>query len=90
MSIEAFRGNARIALTRMLNEQPHMERSQLIETYAEVLAQLYAAHAHELMGQVLEDTRVRLDARLSPDPVSQGIANVQTTIQDIWQSFWQG
>ena len=33
------------------------------------------------------DARTRIDARLSPDPIRQTIATVQTTVQDIWKSL---
>ncbi len=90
MSTESFREHARAILTRMLNEAPQAERGQLVEVYTEVLTRLYAAESHKLLNQVLDDTRMRLDARLSPDPISQGIANIQTTMQDLWDSFWKG
>lgn len=42
-----------------------------------------------MLSEVIEDARTRLDARLSPDPVRQTIAGVQTTIQDIWNALWK-
>jgi hypothetical protein len=42
-----------------------------------------------MLTEVIEDTRTRLDALLSPDPVRQTIAGVQTTLQDLWNSLWR-
>lgn len=89
MSIEVFYTNARRILDNMLNETPKADREQLLDAYAEALTQLHAATAHEMLSEVLEDARTRLDARLSPDPLRQTIANVQTTVQDIWRSIWR-
>jgi hypothetical protein len=89
MTTEAFYNQARGILLRMLAEAPHTNREQLVDMYADMLAQLYANESHNLLNQVMDDARMRLDARLSPDPVSQGIASVQTTMQDLWRSFWQ-
>jgi hypothetical protein len=49
---------------------------------------LYGEHAHQLLTDVINDARTRLDARLSPDPIRQTIATVQTTVQDIWKNIW--
>jgi hypothetical protein len=89
MSTETFRERARTVLQTMLDEAPHADRRQLVEAYADILTRLYAAESHQLMQQVLDDTRMRLDARLSPDPISQGLANVQVTMQDLWKSLWK-
>jgi hypothetical protein len=88
MSIESFHGETQELLRRMLREAPHSDPEQLTAAYADLLTRLHAAESHELFRQVLDDAKVRLDARLSPDPVSQGIASVQTTLQDLWRSFW--
>jgi hypothetical protein len=88
MSIESFYGETQELLRRMLHEAPQSDPEQLTATYADLLTRLHAAESHELFRQVLDDAKVRLDARLSPDPVSQGIASVQTTLQDLWRSFW--
>lgn len=89
MSIDTFRDGARQVLENLLSETPKADRRELIEAYAEVLTKLYAAESHRLLTEVIEDARTRLDARLSPDPVRQTIAGVQTTIQDIWNSLWK-
>lgn len=89
MSIEDYRDNARKILANLLNETPKADREQLLDVYADLLTQLYAHHSHQLLTEVIEDTRTRLDARLSPDPVRQTIAGVQTTIQDLWNSLWR-
>ncbi|WP_129673715.1 hypothetical protein [Candidatus Chloroploca sp. Khr17] len=89
MSIESFRDNARTILANMLAETPRADRQELIEVYTDALTRLYAVEAHSLLSEVIEDSRNRLDARLSPDPVRQTIAGVQTTIQDIWDNLWK-
>lgn len=90
MSIDSFRDNARQIIEHLLNETPKADRRELVDTYADLLTQLYANESHRLLSDVIEDARTRLDARLSPDPVRQTIAGVQTTIQDIWNSLWKG
>jgi hypothetical protein len=89
MSTESFHSKTRTVLYRMLDEAPGANREHLVEAYANILTQLHAAEAHQLLNQVLDDTRTRLDARLSPDPITQGIASMQTTMQDLWRSLWQ-
>lgn len=89
MSLESFHTKARATLAHMLKEAPDTHPEDLLDAYADMLTRLHAAEAHELFGQVLDDARTRLDARLSPDPLTQGIASVQTTMQDLWRSFWQ-
>jgi hypothetical protein len=89
MAVETFRDKARFILTNLLNEAPQIDREQLIDAYADILTQLHATEAHGLLTEVIEDTRTRLDARLSPDPLRQTIASVQTTMQDLWRSLWR-
>lgn len=89
MSSDSFRDGARQILENLLSETPKADRRELVEAYAEVLTRLYAAESHRLLSEVIEDARTRLDARLSPDPVRQTIAGVQTTIQDIWNALWK-
>lgn len=89
MSTDSFRDNARKILDNMLSETPKADRQQLIDAYADLLTQLHAHEAHRLLSDVIEDARTRLDARLSPDPVRQTIAGVQTTLQDLWNSLWK-
>lgn len=89
MSADSFRDGARQILENLLAETPKADRRELIEAYAEVLTKLYAVESHKLLTEVIEDARTRLDARLSPDPVRQTIAGVQTTIQDIWNALWK-
>lgn len=89
MAIEDFRLEARALLARMLSEAPaHINREALLDLYAGELVQLYGRHAHQVLGEILQDTRTRLDARLAPDPVQQTLANVQTTAQDLWNIFF--
>ncbi len=89
MSAESFREKTRHVLANLLNETPKADRQELIDAYADLLTQLHAHEAHAILSEVIEDTRTRLDARLSPDPVRQTIAGVQTTLQDLWNSLWR-
>jgi hypothetical protein len=90
MSIDDFRDNTRRILDNLLSETPKADRAQLLDAYTDLITQLYAHHSHQMLTEVIEDARTRLDARLSPDPVRQTIAGVQTTLQDIWNSLWNG
>jgi hypothetical protein len=89
MSIDSFRDHTRQILENLLAETPKADRQELIEAYTELLTRLYAAETHRLLSEVIEDARLRLDARLSPDPIRQTIAGVQTTIQDLWNTLWK-
>jgi hypothetical protein len=89
MSLESFRDHTRQILENLLAETPKADRQQLLEAYTEVLVRLHTVESHQLLNEVIEDARTRLDARLSPDPVRQTIAGVQTTIQDIWNALWK-
>jgi hypothetical protein len=89
MSTEDFRSDARILLERLLQEaQTSPDREQMLETYADQFTRMHGHYAHQLLNEVIEDARTRLDARLSPDPIRQTIASVQTTVQDVWKSLW--
>ncbi|WP_298402569.1 hypothetical protein [uncultured Chloroflexus sp.] len=89
MAIEDFYTGARRILANMLEETPKADREQLLDAYAELLTRLHAEEAHRMLTEVIEDARTRLDARLSPDPIRQTIAGVQTTLQDLWNSLWR-
>src|SRR5262245_52242402 len=89
MSVETFRDNARKILAHALEDVERSEREQVLDAYTDALTQLYAAESHKLLSDVIADARTRLDARLSPDPIRQTIASVQTTVQDFWRSIWQ-
>ncbi|MFO7169230.1 MAG: hypothetical protein DIU80_014495 [Chloroflexota bacterium] len=90
MSTEDFRSEAREILARLIAEAPSAaDRESLLDNYADDLTRLYGRYAHQLLHEVIEDARTRLDARLSPDPIRQTIATVQTTVQDVWKSLWQ-
>ncbi len=89
MAIEDFYANARRILANMLEETPKADREQLLDAYAELLTRLHAEEAHRMLTEVIEDARTRLDARLSPDPIRQTIAGVQSTLQDLWNSLWR-
>ncbi|MCS6842527.1 MAG: hypothetical protein NZ699_04930 [Roseiflexus sp.] len=89
MGVDDFRVEARRLLERMLEDARQTdEHEALIERYTGELTALYRRHAHTLLTEVIEDARIRLDARLSPDPVRQTIAAVQTTVQDLWNALW--
>ncbi|NWG19097.1 MAG: hypothetical protein HXY39_02115 [Chloroflexi bacterium] len=89
MGTDDFRAEARQLLERFLAEpQPTNDRELMLERYADELTMLYGRHAHALLTDVIEDARTRLDARLSPDPIRQTIATVQTTMQDLWNALW--
>jgi predicted nucleotidyltransferase len=89
MATEDFRSQAREMLARLAAEAPGaVDRESLLDNYADDLTRLYGQHAHALLHEVIEDARTRLDARLSPDPVRQTIATVQTAAQDIWKTLF--
>jgi hypothetical protein len=90
MSVETFYDNTRQILAQLLDETPKADREELLNAYAEVLTKLHTVESHSLLNEVIEDARTRLDARLSPDPIRQTIASVQTTVQDLWNSLWKG
>ena len=89
MSTEDFRGEARALLEQLLNDAPNTtDREMLLSVYVDELTKLHGHFAHQLLNDVIEDARTRLDARLSPDPIRQTIATVQTTVQDLWKNLW--
>ncbi|HWQ15799.1 MAG TPA: hypothetical protein VNL77_23560 [Roseiflexaceae bacterium] len=89
MGTDDFRAQAREILARLIVEAPTApDREALLENYADDLTRLYGQHAHQLLHEVIEDARIRLDARLSPDPLRQTIATVQTAAQDLWKSIF--
>jgi predicted nucleotidyltransferase len=89
MSTEDFRAAARELLARLIAEAPAAaDREALLDNYTDDLNRLYGQHAHALLNEIIEDARTRLDARLSPDPIRQAVASVQTTVQDLWKNIW--
>jgi predicted nucleotidyltransferase len=89
MSSEDFRAEARELLARLANESAGaVDREALLDNYADDLTRLYGRHAHAMLNEIIEDARTRLDARLSPDPIRQAVASVQTTVQDLWKNIW--
>ncbi len=89
MGVDDFRAEARRLLQQMLDDaQQTDEREALIDRFTDELTMLYGRHTHALLTEVIEDARTRLDARLSPDPIRQTIATVQTTVQDLWNALW--
>jgi len=89
MAAELFRTQARALLAQMLDETPKADREEVLDAYAEALARLHSDTCHEILNEVIRDAHMRLDARLSPDPVRQTIASVQSGMQDIWRSLWK-
>lgn len=90
MPTDDFRAATRALLARLLEDAPdHPNREMLLEVYADELTRLHGQQAHRLLTEVIDDARTRLDARLSPDPIRQTIATVQTTVQDLWKSLTQ-
>jgi hypothetical protein len=90
MAAEEFRAEARILLERLIGEA-HTKGDalpELLETYADEMTRIHGLHAHLLLNEIIEDARARLDARLSPDPIRQTIASVQTAAQDLWKTIW--
>lgn len=89
MTTDEFRAATRAMLARLLDDAAtHPNREMLLEVYVDELSRLYGQQAHQLLNEVINDARTRLDARLSPDPVRQTIATVQTTVQDLWKTLW--
>ncbi|MGQ9876377.1 MAG: hypothetical protein ACUVSL_14100 [Chloroflexus sp.] len=89
MAIEDFYTKTRRILANLLEETPKADREQLLDAYAESLTRLHAEESHRMLTEVIEDARTRLDARLSPDPIRQTIAGVQSTLQDLWNNLWR-
>lgn len=90
MSTDDFRSDVRALLQQVLSEAQTTTNSDvMLEVYVEEFARLHGDYAHKLLTEVFSDARTRLDARLSPDPIRQTIATVQTTVQDIWKSLTQ-
>lgn len=84
-----FRDEARVLLERFLADSSiASDKQQLIDLYAQHAAELHRYFAHQILNEIVEETHTRLDARLSPDPLRQTIATVQTTVQDVWKSIW--
>jgi hypothetical protein len=89
MTTDDFRAETRALLTRLLDDAAtHPNREMLLEVYIDELTKMYGHQAHQLLNEVINDARTRLDARLSPDPLRQTIATVQTTVQDLWKTLW--
>jgi hypothetical protein len=89
MTIEDYQGQVRAILAQMLSETPKADREQVLDAYTDLLVRLHTEASHQMLTEVIEDARTRLDARLSPDPVRQTIASVQTTVQDFWNALWK-
>lgn len=90
MSNENLRSDIRALLQQLLAEaQTNTNRDVMLEVYVDEFSRLYGDYAHELLNDVFNDARTRIDARLSPDPIRQTIATVQTTVQDIWKTLTQ-
>ena len=90
MALDTFRDNARKILSHALDDVNNENRDAVLDAYTEMFAQLYAVESYNLLNEVIADARTRLDARLSPDPLRQTIASVQTTVQDLWNTLFKG
>ena len=89
MSTEDFRTETRALLNQLLDDaQTNPNREMLLEVFVDEFNKLHGHFAHQLLNEVIDDARNRLDARLSPDPIRQTIATVQTTVQDLWKNIW--
>lgn len=91
MTPEDYRTQVRAILERLIGET-HTRANELpllLDTYTDELTRLHSEQAHLILNEIIEDARARLDARLSPDPIRQTIATVQTTVQDLWKSIFQ-
>lgn len=89
MSIEDFRSDTYILLDQLLKDaSANPNREELLRYYSEQFTLMHGHYAHKLLDGVIADARTRLEARLSPDPVRQTIASVQTTVQDLWKNIW--
>jgi hypothetical protein len=89
MQTEEYRATVRAILERMLADSSiAVDKHQLLDTFADELTLLQRVHAHQILNEIIDDARTRIDARLSPDPVRQTIATVQSTVQDLWKSIW--
>jgi hypothetical protein len=90
MAPEDFRGESRALLEKFLAEARQTDdHEMLLAVYADELTRMHGHYAHQLLNDVINDARTRLDARLSPDPIRQTIATVQTTVQDLWKGITQ-
>lgn len=86
---DEFRADAYTLLDQMLKDaSAGPDREELLQRYAQQFTLMHGHYAHKLLDGVIADAHTRLDAQLSPDPLRQTIASVQTTVQDVWKSFW--
>lgn len=84
-----FRTDAAALLDQMLKDaSASPNREELLRHYTEQFALMHNHYAHQMLDSLIADAHTRLDAKLSPDPVRQTIASVQTTVQDVWKSIW--
>lgn len=90
MSQDDFRAEVRSLLMQFfLDASTPANREEVLQVYSEQFTQLHRRYAHQLLDELIADAHTRLDARLSPDPIRQTIATVQTTMQDVWKSLTQ-
>lgn len=89
MSIDNFRAETQAMLERLVAEASQTDEKELvIERFVDEFARLHGRYAHQMLDEVIAEAHTRLDARLSPDPIRQTIASVQTTVQDLWNTLW--
>lgn len=90
MTNEDFRSDTYLLLDQLLKDATAApDREELLRRYTEQFTLMHGHYAHRVLDDVIGDVRARLDARLSPDPVRQTIASVQTTVQDFWRNIWK-
>ena len=88
MNPEELRAELRTILESVLATAPaNADRELLLQLHTEELVRTFGRYAHQMLDETLGDAHTRIDARLSPDPVRQTIATVQTTLQDIWRGI---
>jgi hypothetical protein len=88
MNPEELRAELRAILESAINTpSATADRELLVQLHTEELVRTFGRYAHQLLDETLGDAHTRIDAKLSPDPVRQTIATVQTTLQDIWRGI---
>ena len=88
-SIDDFRSDTYKLLDQLLKDSSAgPNREELLQRYTEQFSLMHSFYAHQVLDELLVETRTRLDAKLAPDPLRQTVANVQTTWQDFWKNIF--
>ncbi len=86
-----FRSDAYKLLDQLLKDaSAGPDREELLRRYAEQVSLMHSYYAHQVLDELLADTRTRLDAKMAPDPLKQTVASVQTSFQDFWKNIFGG